>query len=130
MSVSCDCSVSGRGFCDGLITRPAESYRVWCVWLWPWNLDHEEALPHGALLRHGKKESLKLLANIGIDPWAWTSTTVLPWRPDDRAQARNYVFSLLQTKRKKRAFFYAVCLLEYCLLWIANQPEMLIVLTL
>jgi hypothetical protein len=32
MSVSCECSVlSGRGLYDGLITRPEESYRVWCV---------------------------------------------------------------------------------------------------
>jgi len=23
--------VSGRGLCDGLITRPEESYRLWCV---------------------------------------------------------------------------------------------------
>jgi len=23
--------LSGRGFCDGLITRPEESYRWWCV---------------------------------------------------------------------------------------------------
>jgi hypothetical protein len=28
--VPCDwCVLSGRGFCDGLITRPEESYRVW-----------------------------------------------------------------------------------------------------
>jgi hypothetical protein len=32
MSFSCECCVlSGRGLCDGLITRPEESYRVWCV---------------------------------------------------------------------------------------------------
>jgi hypothetical protein len=32
MSVSCKCCVmSGRGLCDGLITRPEESYRMWCV---------------------------------------------------------------------------------------------------
>jgi hypothetical protein len=32
MSVSCECCVlSGRGLCDGPITRPEESYRVWCV---------------------------------------------------------------------------------------------------
>jgi len=31
-SVSCECCVlSGRGLCDGLITRPEESYRLWCV---------------------------------------------------------------------------------------------------
>jgi hypothetical protein len=28
--VCCECS-SGRGLCDGLITRPEESYRLWCV---------------------------------------------------------------------------------------------------
>jgi hypothetical protein len=32
MSFSCECCVlSGRGLCDGLITRPEESYQVWCV---------------------------------------------------------------------------------------------------
>jgi hypothetical protein len=32
MSVSCEGRVlSGRGLCDGLITRPEESYRVRCV---------------------------------------------------------------------------------------------------
>ena len=30
--VCCECCVlSGRGFCDELITRPDESYRLWCV---------------------------------------------------------------------------------------------------
>jgi len=32
MSVCCECCVlSGRGLCDGLITCPEESYRLWCV---------------------------------------------------------------------------------------------------
>jgi len=32
MFVSCECCVlSGRGLCDKLITRPEESYRLWCV---------------------------------------------------------------------------------------------------
>jgi hypothetical protein len=32
MSVSCECCVlSGRELCVGLIARPEESYRVWCV---------------------------------------------------------------------------------------------------
>jgi hypothetical protein len=32
VSVCCECCVlSGRGLCDGLITRPEESYRPWCV---------------------------------------------------------------------------------------------------
>ena len=32
MFVSCECCVlSGRGLCDGLITRPEDSYLLWCV---------------------------------------------------------------------------------------------------
>jgi hypothetical protein len=32
MSVSCECCVlSNRGLCVGLVTRPEESYRLWCV---------------------------------------------------------------------------------------------------
>jgi hypothetical protein len=32
MDVCCkSCVLSGRGLCDGLITRPEESYRLWCV---------------------------------------------------------------------------------------------------
>jgi hypothetical protein len=53
MSVCSECCVlSGRGPCDGLITRPEESYRVLCVWVWSWSLDNGEALPHWGLLRH------------------------------------------------------------------------------
>ena len=38
------CQVEVTAF--GLITRPEESYRVWCVWVWSWNIDKEEALAH------------------------------------------------------------------------------------
>ena len=32
MFISCECCVlSGRALCDKLITRPEESYRLWCV---------------------------------------------------------------------------------------------------
>ena len=32
LSVCCECCVlSGRGQCEVLITRPEESYRLWCV---------------------------------------------------------------------------------------------------
>ena len=45
--VSCGCCVlSGRGLCDVPITRPVESYRLWCVWVWSWSLDNDEALAH------------------------------------------------------------------------------------
>jgi hypothetical protein len=31
MSVLLSAALSGRGLCDELITRPEESYRLWCV---------------------------------------------------------------------------------------------------
>ena len=46
MFVCCECWVlSGRGLCDGLITRPEESYRLWCVVVCDLeNLNNEEAI--------------------------------------------------------------------------------------
>jgi hypothetical protein len=55
MSVCCDwCVTSGRELYVGLITRPEESYKVWCVSVIvkPRN---EEALARDELVRHGKK---------------------------------------------------------------------------
>jgi len=40
------CALSGTGLCVRLITRPEESYRLWCVWVWSRILDNEEALAH------------------------------------------------------------------------------------
>ena len=57
MDICCECFVlAGRGLCDELITRPEDSYRLWCVvvcdletsWVRrPW--------PTGWLLRRNKK---------------------------------------------------------------------------
>jgi hypothetical protein len=46
MDVCCECCVlSGRGLCDELITRPEESYRLWCVVVCDLeNLKNEEAM--------------------------------------------------------------------------------------
>ena len=78
----CECCVlSGRGFCDELITRPEESYRLWCVivcdletsWRWrPW--------PTKGLLRQIKEEkekkrmsfySLLFQESLSIDKWSF-----------------------------------------------------------
>jgi hypothetical protein len=54
MGVCCErCVSSGRGLCDELITRPEESYRLWCVWAYLWSPDIEETLDHLELSRHG-----------------------------------------------------------------------------
>jgi len=53
MNVCCECCVlSGRGLCDELITRPEESYRLWCVAVcYLENLVNEEAMTHWELSR-------------------------------------------------------------------------------
>jgi len=53
-----ECGVlSGRGLCDELITRPEESYRLWCVVLCDLeNLKNEEAMTRIGLQRHSKKK--------------------------------------------------------------------------
>jgi len=44
MSVPCECyELSDRVFCDGPISRPEKSFRVWLVWLWSQNHNIEEA---------------------------------------------------------------------------------------
>jgi len=52
-------ALSGRGLCLGLITCPEESYQVWCVWVWSWSLDSEEALAHYGLSSHGEIQVLE-----------------------------------------------------------------------
>jgi hypothetical protein len=47
--------LSGRGLCDELITRPEESYRLWCVVLCDLeNLKNEEVMTHDGSQRHRK----------------------------------------------------------------------------
>jgi hypothetical protein len=75
VSVSSECYVlSDRGLCVGLITCPEESYRLWCVWVWSWSLDNEEALPHWGLLRHGKKWAVFTIVTGEITHTAVTFT--------------------------------------------------------
>ena len=48
--------LSGRVLCDELITRPEESYRLWCVLVCDLeNLKNEEAMTRIGSQRHKKK---------------------------------------------------------------------------
>jgi hypothetical protein len=60
MFVCCECCVlSGWGICDELITRPEESYRLWCVVVCDLeNLKTEEAMTRVGSQRH--KKSIKI----------------------------------------------------------------------
>jgi hypothetical protein len=59
MFVCCECCVlSGRGLWDQLITRPEESYRLWCVVVCDLeNLVNEEAMIPVGMQHHKKKFS-------------------------------------------------------------------------
>jgi len=62
MFFCCECFVlSGRGLCDELITRPEESYRLWCVVVCDLekNLKNEEAMTRVGSQRHKKKSGSK-----------------------------------------------------------------------
>jgi hypothetical protein len=61
MFVCCECCVlPGRGLCDELITRPEESYRLWCVVVCDLeNLKNEEAMTRIGSQKK-KKKSLQV----------------------------------------------------------------------
>ena len=49
--------LSGRGLCDELITRPEESYRLWCVFVCDLeNLKNKEAMTRVGSLRHRERK--------------------------------------------------------------------------
>ena len=94
MSVCCDCCVlSGRGLCDELITRPEESYRLWCVvvchletsWM-------RRTWPTGGCRAKNKQTIWKIV--IGADggtPLCWPVLVTLPvgrrTKPKDNTEA-------------------------------------------
>jgi len=68
MFVYCECCVlSGRGFCDELITHPEESYRLWCTVACDLeNLKNEETMTRVGSQRHSKKLLLLLLKRYDV----------------------------------------------------------------
>jgi len=81
-SVLCVCCVlSGRGVCDGLITRPEESYRLWCVVV----LDLETSImrrpwpPRGLLRQKQTSHKLKDLKSTQITLPHYGVLTSHPW---------------------------------------------------
>jgi hypothetical protein len=51
------CELSGRGICDELITRPEESYRLWCVAVCDPETNKTEAMVRVRSQRHRKKQT-------------------------------------------------------------------------
>jgi len=85
MDVCCECCVfSGRRVCVGLITRPQESYRLWCVqWVWSrstvkWKTLH--AIMHKKKLQQVNRLSCKSAVRIGFNKERrhYTSTSQHP----------------------------------------------------
>jgi hypothetical protein len=68
MFLSCECCVlSGRGFCDGLITRPEESYRMLCVVV----CDLETSWMRRSCPPWGLSGNKKNVDECGSQPWFW-----------------------------------------------------------
>jgi len=99
--VCCDCCVlSGRGLCDELITRPEESYRLWCVvvcdletsWMRrPW--------PTRGLSRQKHKQneikSKTASAYLAFIDWPWTWRQYSPPKHFKIFPSRRYVKSFI-----------------------------------
>ena len=76
LSVESVVCCAGRGLCDGLITRPEETYRLWCVWVWLWILHNEKALAHWGCCAMVKK---KPGSGQSVDLLYTHSVTILAW---------------------------------------------------
>ena len=73
MCVCCECFVlSGRGLCDELITRPEESYRLWCIVVWSRNLKNEEAMTRVGSQHHNTKKGGNKIWKFYTQCW-WKS---------------------------------------------------------
>jgi hypothetical protein len=68
MSVVSVVCCAGRGLCDELITRPEESYRLWCVVVRDLeNLMNEETMANVGPLRHKEKKIVYVIPYFSID---------------------------------------------------------------
>jgi hypothetical protein len=66
MSVCCECCLlSGKGLCDKLITRPEESYRLWCVVVY----DPETSRMRRPLPELGRSTTKKKYFSLVIDAY-------------------------------------------------------------
>jgi hypothetical protein len=69
MFVCCDCCDgcvwSGRGLWDETITRPEESYRMWCLVVWSRNLKNEESMTHVGSQRHRENKKFFCVGQFG-----------------------------------------------------------------
>jgi len=73
--------VSGRGLCDKLITRPEESYRMWCVVVCDLgNLKNEEAMTRVGSQRHRKRKILVVFWLVNLySLFVGYSQSVITW---------------------------------------------------
>ena len=60
------CVLSGRGLCDELITRPEESYRLWCVVLCDLESRIRRPWPTGGLVRQEKEMKLVKQSKVNL----------------------------------------------------------------
>ena len=78
--------LSGRGFCGGPTTRPEESYRVWCAWVWSRNLS-----PLG-LSCHETQIDISLQILI----FCWPCISIYLFLNINQLDALNFIVSLFQ----------------------------------
>jgi hypothetical protein len=83
MFLCCECCVlSGRGLCDGVITRPEESYQLWHVVCDQEASKNEEAKAH--------YWAVKIHTQWVVTPGKQTNIYILQWKPEQETVVENF----------------------------------------
>ena len=95
ISVYCDCCVlSGTDLCVGLISRPEESCRLWCVCVWSWSFGNEEVLAQWGLLSLRKSDPPSEALRIWISVVWFRASYISKWKHQLDATILKYFISL------------------------------------
>jgi hypothetical protein len=102
MFVCCECCVlSSRGLCDELITRPEESYRLWCL-VWSRNLKNEEGTARRAIEKK-KPSNTTLKCHTTMCYMFWAIRTII-WH-------LLYMFQNVSTLTSRKFFVSEIALI-------------------
>ena len=90
--------LSSRGLCDELLTRPEESYRLWCVVVRSRNLVNEEVLTSWWLSHQKQTDNtyLRIYIYIYIHQPTYIPTTWLPTPSSTYVHALTVLFCVIQ----------------------------------
>jgi len=142
MSTPCKCCLlSAKGLCVGLITRPEESYRLRCVWVWSWSLDNDAALLHHELSCH-EKTSIWHCTSFYQMKYTFTDSLhnvsqvvvhdrhmILNLEPSNKRKTQMFAFDCRNVITRKQTssgqdwYWSSVMYSRFCSSWVLNRTS-------